>query len=629
MKRSTVIFIFAILICTATTGKISSQSIAEARINSLVSFIEENYRTNWNAIPDSARLLLELASETGNVEAQASANKFLGVYYFRTSNQDSSIYFYSKAVALHEELGNTLEVAKSTLNIGMSYKDLGNFEKTVEYSLEAARHFEAVEDFKGIAIVHNMVGSVYYYQNRLDDAEEYMRLYLESAIKADDTMEIVSANQNLGAILNSNGKEDEALVHLIKAKEGHARIGNKLGLASNSLNIGLIYYEREEFEKSIPYIKEAYTNAIQLNNKRLQLESIVNLVGAHTNIGQYDQALNLSTKGIELARESKDGYMLMKIYEKRAMSYSARSDFENAYISMVNYEALEDSIINEENLSNIAELQTLYETEKKEKQIAELEKEKALQDLTIQQSRLVQSGLGGLVVVIIIIGFLWQSKVKERELEYRVEQLEVEKEIQAERERISRDLHDNVGAQLVNIISGLDLAERYKKADNFEKSESLLFSLKDDAQNSIGQLRDTIWALKTDNETPESLVEHLKSYLDKIETISGISTSSELQELPSLKLTPTQSLNVFRIAQEAIQNVIKHSGASSLKVYTESTESVIALVVEDNGSFKETPSQNGTDSGLGNMDKRAKSIGGILKIDKSDKGTKVILSMNA
>lgn len=627
--RSISILLASLFFCISSTQLAYSQNSLETRIDSLESFINENYRTNWTAIPDSARLLLEVAIEANNRQSEANANKFLGVYYYRTSNQDSSIYFYSKAAAINKELGNTLELAKNTLNIGLSHRDLGNFEKTIENSLEAARYFEEVQDFKGISIVYNMVGSVYYYQNRLVEAEKYMRLYLENAKKAEDVYEIVSANQNLGAILSASNKMDEAIYYLIAAKEGHRKNGNKLGEATNSINLGNIFYDRQEYRESLPYFEDAYVVAKQLNNTRILLESIINLIGAYSNLDRNNEALKLSTEGIEIARKSKDEYMEMKIFEKRASTYSKISDYENAYIALTNFQSLKDSIINTENLNNIAELQTLYETEKKEKQIIELEKDKALQELTIQQSRLVQSGLGALVVLIIIIGFLWQSKVKERELQYRVEQLEVEKEIQAERERISRDLHDNVGAQLVNIISGLDLVERYKQTSNIEKSDSLLYSLKDDAQNSIGQLRDTIWALKTEGETPESLIVHLKSYLDKVEKISEISTSLNVEELSEVSLTPTQSLNVFRVVQEAIQNTIKHADATTLKIYTQRVSSNIELIIEDNGHFKESTADNGTHSGLGNMEKRAKAVGGTLTLNKSNSGTQIILSLKA
>ena len=359
MIRSLSIFAFSILLCISLIQFSNAQSSQDKRIDSLQTFINDNYRANWNAIPDSARLLLHLAQQINNKQAEADANKYLGVFYFRTSNQDSSIFFYSRAAAINKELGNTLELAKNTLNIGMSYKNLGDFERTVENSLEAARYFEEVKDYKGISIVYNMVGSVYYYQNRLDEAETYMRLYLENAIKAKDSYEIVSANQNLGAILSASGKIDESIDYLIAAKDGHKKNGNKLGEATNSINLGIIFYDKEEYYVSVPYFEEAYEVAKELDNNRILLESIVNLVGAYSNLDRHSEALKLSTEGIALAQESKDEYMEMKIYEKRALSFTNLSDYKNAYIALSNFQVLKHSFINIENLNNIADLETL------------------------------------------------------------------------------------------------------------------------------------------------------------------------------------------------------------------------------------------------------------------------------
>ncbi|MEQ9307968.1 MAG: sensor histidine kinase [Balneolaceae bacterium] len=611
-------------ICALFSSIVIAQNALENQADSLRTFIEENYRTNWETIPDSARKLLRISREIRQRQSEADANKFLGVYYFRTSNQDSSIYHYQEAARINEELGNTLEQAKNTLNIGMSYQNLGEFDKTVEYSLEAARYFEEVDDFKGMAIVYNMVGSVYYYQRRFDESIEFMKKYLEHAEKADDIYELASANQNLGAVLNAAERESEAIPYLEKASQLHKETGNELGVATNAINVGSIYFNNEQFREAIPYFEEGYRVGKNSGNARVLLEAITNLAGSYLNIGEHRKALELADEGVEVAVNTGDQYMLMLTYESKANALHKLGNFEEAFIALNAFQEVKDSVINRENFEKIAELETQFETEQKERQIAELEAERALQELTIQQSKMLQSGLGGVVVLLIIAGFLWQSKVKERELSYKVEQLEVDKEIQAERERISRDLHDNVGAQLVNIISGIDLFERYEKAEEKQESEKVLRSLKKEAKSSIGQLRDTIWALKSDESTSDSFVDHVQSYLHTVENISELAISINLKELKEVHLTPTQSLNIFRIIQEATQNTLKHSGASALEISGEKKEEQFLVTISDNGTFKKN-SEDGTSSGLGNMKKRANDIGAEITFESNELGTKIML----
>ncbi len=626
MKRIFSKVSIAVLLCLICSNLAVSQNTLEAQADSVYAFIESNYRTNWEAIPDSARKLLRISRETKDRQAEADANKFLGVYYFRTSKQDSSIYHYQQAAGINEELGNTLEQAKNTLNIGMSYQNLGEFEKTIEFSLEAARYFEEVDDFKGMAIVYNMVGSVYYYQSRYTESVEFMQKYLEHAEKADDIFEIASANQNLGAVLTAAERELEAIPYLAKASQLHKQTGNELGVATNSINVGTIYFNNDQFREAIPYFEEGYRVGKSSGNARVLLEAISNLSGSYLNIGENRKALELAEEGVEVAMSSGDQYMQMLNYQNKANALHNLGEFEEAFTALSFYQSAKDSVINQENLEKIAELETQFETEQKERQIAELEAEKAQQELTIQQNRMLQSGLGGVVVLLIIAGFLWQSKVKERELAYKVEQLEVEKEIHAERARISRDLHDNVGAQLVNIISGIDLFERYKSSAKEKESEQVLTSLKEEAKTSIGQLRDTIWALKSEEETSQTFVDHVNTYLNSVGKISELSVETSLNDLKDIYLSPTQSLNIFRIIQEATQNTLKHSGANTIQVNGAVKGQRVLLTIFDNGTFKNS-SENGTGSGMGNMKKRAKDIGAEIDVDASDEGTKITLEI--
>tara|TARA_R110000868_G_scaffold306734_3_gene568126 strand:+ start:56302 stop:58218 length:1917 start_codon:yes stop_codon:yes gene_type:complete len=624
MKNTVKIVMGGVLLLCFASSIVSSQTTEKIQSDLLTEFIQKNYATNWQAIPDSARKLLRISKKTGNRQYEADANKFLGVYYYRTSNQDSSIFHYTEAAEINGELGNTLEKAKNTLNIGVSYRDLGEFEKTIEYSLEAARYFDEVEDYKGMAIVYNMIGSVYYYQNRLDESVEFMEKYLDYAKKADDIFEIASANQNLGAVLSASDRDLEAIPFLEEASRLHKETGNMLGVANNQINIGTILFNKENYRESLPYYEEAYTAGKELGNKRVLLEAISNLSRVYVNLEQDRSAVKFANEGISIAEESEDLFMKMDITKTKSLALFNLNRFEEAYIAQADFQTAKDSLINKENLEAIAELETLYESEKKEKQIAVLETEKAMQEITIQKNRVLQSGMGGVLVVLIVAGFLWQSKVKEKELSYKVEQLEVEKEIQAERERISRDLHDNVGAQLVNIISGIDLFERYEKAEKKQESEKVLTSLKEEAKSSIGQLRDTIWALKSDENTSDSFVEHVQSYLSTVESISELTINIDLKELKEVHLTPTQSLNIFRIVQEATQNTLKHSGASSLEISGIEKEGRFLLSIVDNGTFRETKGE-GTSSGMGNMKKRAKDIGAEISIEPNELGTKILL----
>ncbi|MBI5470944.1 MAG: hypothetical protein HY961_01220 [Ignavibacteriae bacterium] len=204
--------------------------------------------------------------------------------------------------------------------------------------------------------------------------------------------------------------------------------------------------------------------------------------------------------------------------------------------------------------------------------------------------------------------------ISTRELRKRVAVLEREQAVQKERERISRDLHDHVGAQLVNIISGLDLVSKYSPPTE-TRAQRLLRSLQQDARLSMLQLRETIWAIKSQSMSLDRFAEQIENYsrrqteffdLHELEFQTNCDSQHEL--------TPSQVLNCFRITQEAMTNSMKHSHADTVIVKVVSKDAALEIEVKDNGTgFRQTgnPVQG---NGIRNMMKRADEIGATLTI---------------
>ncbi len=215
--------------------------------------------------------------------------------------------------------------------------------------------------------------------------------------------------------------------------------------------------------------------------------------------------------------------------------------------------------------------------------------------------------------------------VSTRRLKEKVRQMEIEQRVQSERERISRDLHDHVGAQLVNIMSGISLVSRYGTAVEDPKARELLTSLKEEAQNTIKQLRDTIWTLNRNQISNRDFKEHLEKYTAQVTELTHLSIDVQFPIEP-FNLSPGQALNSFRIIQEAIQNTVKHSGAGEVQVIFEKNAGRLTISVIDNGLFKAENDEFGTGSGLGNMKKRAQELSGEVQVQAGEGGTTVQFS---
>ncbi len=226
--------------------------------------------------------------------------------------------------------------------------------------------------------------------------------------------------------------------------------------------------------------------------------------------------------------------------------------------------------------------------------------------------------------IVLVGGFIIAIRfVSQRKLRLKVRKMEVENKLRSERERISRDLHDHVGAQLANIITGLTLVDKYNQKKDQDNANRLVSSLQGDAQTTIAQLRDTIWALNQKELDIEVFMSHMKGYFKSQITFSELlEINYKLEGDIKAKLSSTQALNIFRIIQEAAQNTLKYAEAESLTLAMSVFDNEFLLVVKDNGTFKGESKEFEGGNGLGNMRKRVGELGGCIEID-TENGTEV------
>lgn len=229
---------------------------------------------------------------------------------------------------------------------------------------------------------------------------------------------------------------------------------------------------------------------------------------------------------------------------------------------------------------------------------------------------------------LLIIGFISVIRYyAQRKLKEELRQLEIKNKLRNERERISRDLHDHVGAQLANIISGLSLIDKYVEVDEREKSIKMMKSLKGDAEVTIKQLRETIWALNQNELTLEGFITHLNAYFKNQSALTDqLSLTTSLEGNGSTVLSATQALNLFRIIQEASQNTLKYAGATRLDISFRRENGRLVVSIKDNGTFKADLESFNGGYGMKNMQKRAREIDGDLEVETSS-GTEVKITI--
>ena len=197
------------------------------------------------------------------------------------------------------------------------------------------------------------------------------------------------------------------------------------------------------------------------------------------------------------------------------------------------------------------------------------------------------------------------------------------------RKRISLDLHDEIGAGLTSITM---ISEQGKIKARGRQPDDIAFYEKISAQSQgvSEKLGEVVWATNPENDNLTSLVAYMRNYVSKFLENSTVNYSLHLpDEIPPLNLDPDVGRNLFFVIKEALNNSIKHSGASQLEITFGFKNKNYNLQIADNGKGIDYSTIAPNHNGLINMRKRIENINGKFEIiSGKGRGTKIEISGN-
>jgi signal transduction histidine kinase len=232
------------------------------------------------------------------------------------------------------------------------------------------------------------------------------------------------------------------------------------------------------------------------------------------------------------------------------------------------------------------------------------------------------------LLLIVVITVILNSIQKQRN-RAQLRAIELQQKIQMERERISRDLHDNVGTQLSLISNNIEWVEHPLKALSEQEKLEKLHYVNTMARDIIATLRETIWALNKEQISLEEFSDKLKAFVHKqMAMYPQIALKFSERFVGELTLGPSEALNLFRICQEAIANALKYAGAVELTIDIANTEDKYEATITDNGRGFDVNSVDPlVQNGLENMKYRSADIGCELAINSIiGKGTTIVIT---
>ena len=544
--------------------------------------------TNLDSAMYYANFVATWASQQNDFELHVKANTLIADIYYYKNEREKGFEYLIEALKLCEMHGLDFDKIDIYYSIGLHYSrsarrgDATIDENKLKQALAHHQQGIVLSEKLNLPIAaskgYNLSGVCYARLGEVENAKFAYQKSEDYSRAANDSIGLGYTLDYAGTLYAQIGELSKAESMLIEALEIRKLLQDTFAYAINLNNVGEFYMQSTNYDKAIPYLESSF---------------------AISSAKPY-QDLALHTAGL-----------LASIYEKL-------NRFDLAYALKQKEMVLMDTLYSINRAKSLIEMETKYETELKEKEIAQ-------RDLQIskQQTQLIVT-ISLIVLLLLVVYFVYyRQKLKQIHLKTEMrlkEQLaaqELQDKIQTERLRLSRDLHDSLGAELTLITSEAD-GNAYESSNELAKSSYEKIAAM--SRNAVGILRDTIWAIRKDSLDVDEFTAKLMNYIQQRQGNMQIAIEHTIAD--SILLTPSQSLHLFRVCQEAIHNAIKHAKATKLSIYFYATDTHLSLILEDNGvGFEEGES---TGYGLSNMRERISEIEGSIHITSAKgHGTKV------
>jgi signal transduction histidine kinase len=577
-----------------------------------------------------ARKGIELAQKGNNHNAASSMYQVLGITCYQVSQYDSALFYYNKALEHAELMRNFKNYKQSDIddrrsviygNIANVYNIQGNNHLAIDYYLLALRIFEKYGWKESQSIAYGNIGELYMAMDNREQAKYNYRKAWEIALQTGDSLIISEAQEGLGKSYFYDGLLDSALYFTEQALHySDAHIEEATNAAVIRITISRIYLKTSDYERAEKSIREAIVSLAPLDAPRESAEAREVLASVQLRRRQWRDAEQTALDA--LAADSTDPTQNVQLYEILAKAYAHLGEADKSDEYTGKLKETQATWSSKHYQSSLREMETRYETEKKETQIAALQNEKR------QMQRLGVAAGVALLLGLAALFFLWRWTVQKRRLaEQQIRQFEQERQLIAtqamfdgevkERTRLARDLHDRLGGVLTATKFNLAEMRRFlpqepASEESFDKTMSLL-------DESIGEMRRIAHHLMPDSLSRFGLKAAITEFCKSIPHARFSWFGGDERFDTRLELS------LYRIAYELVNNALKHSGASVIKVQIVRDPDRIALTVEDNGcGFNVAGGQTGEGMGLSNVRAQVTSFNGVIDVGSApDEGTEI------
>lgn len=463
LRHITLYFLFCLFILPATfaqTNAIVNQhkTKEEEELNSLLKKGEEFLSSNLKGSEIIFKQALIQAQKLGLKQEESNAYHDLGKLYSAKNDIVAAKSYFEKAIIIREEIKDYEGLSKSLNQVGIILQDWGKldsalvmyknsyrnaeqagytrgmaiaikqegnvFARKAQYNLAIERYmkalnlFEQIKSDDGILSTYNNIGGIYATLLKRKDALVYFRKSLTLAKKTSNFKEIGNACNTIATIYlrkdttsirNEFYNLDSGTIYLKQASTFFRKANYQLGIAQCYHNLALVYYENGRFKDALIQSDSALSIAKEIDDKYELINNHVTIGQCHAKMGNYDESMKNMYTALDIALEAKLNESRLAVYDWISQINAKFFKFDLAYSYLKAFTKLQDTLRNDQTQKIVQEMETKYQTAKKEQLIKEGELKNEA------QRKQLFFVLGALILFVLIALFaFWQYLQKRK-----------------------------------------------------------------------------------------------------------------------------------------------------------------------------------------------------------------------
>ncbi len=646
-KTHTRISILLFVLSLAITGSMTAQSsVADSLHRELTAAETDSARGYWNSRLawyylnqyqlDSAEQYIARArrihEQIGDQQSKMVQLHYQGLIHRLRSEFPAALDTFQRVLAYYQSVGDTARMTSPLFNLGVIYSLIGDYDRSLEYYYRELAINEIYFGPESVANTLNSIANIQRNRNNLDQAKAtfHRARRLIEPLDKPSTLSMIYGNLATNELLAGN--LDSAQYWGEKNFELENELGRDWWIAYSLMTLGQIAREKGELELAESYLLRSINLRESLDQGFELVDSYQSYAELLLDRDQPMQAIPILQKSIGLADSLQYLKSLAQGYYLLAEAFAKSGRYEEAYRAKEVQQSLQDSLLTQEKEKALQELDIQYEVRQKEQALEQLGIENELQRALVKRERTsrIALTLSTILFAFLAVGAVaWyrqrlaqENRLSQQEADLqaaRIQQLEQRQQVHTlhamirgqenERKRIASDLHDSLGSLLSTIKLHVRAA---LSTTNPEAVRSDVNKMLDHASEEVRRI--------SHHMMPDVLQFGLGPALTDLAQDLDKAHDAEVRcqvigQEPE-DFGEDRKIMLYRIAQEGMQNALKHSAPTRILMQLSWLANQAQLTIEDNGQGFDTDRTNGG-LGLRSMQSRTDFLKGELHIEST------------